>query len=377
MTTVLIVEDDQDLLENIGFDLEMCGYSVRRAGDGSAALAILEGGDPLPDIIVSDISMPGIDGFHLLEAIRAHPGWEQIPFLFLTAYNSLSSLRISKELGADDYIVKPFHAEDLVLAMENKLRRARAYQEAAQRQLESARIELLNMMSHELRTPLMAIFGGMGLLRDHLSESTDPFVHSMLRLILNGATRMNRLTTNALTLVQFDSGQMDALFEKLKTPTDLQKCIDQALQAVDNDSDLKDRGVTVQREGETGPLLVIGLAQCLTMIVEELLRNAIAFSARGGAISLRVTCEGGQAAIEIQDSGTGMTPEALAKVWGRFAQVNRKQHEQQGAGLGLPLVWACTRLHSGICTLESAPKAGTTARVTLPLAPADASATAS
>jgi DNA-binding response OmpR family regulator len=133
MTRVLLAEDNQTLLEDITLELEMRDYEVLQAMDGQVALEILRTTTPLPDIIVSDIAMPDVDGFKLLEYLRAEPEWNAIPFIFLTAFNSPNSVRIGKELGADDYIVKPFQIDDLILAMESKLRRIKGLQSHTQR----------------------------------------------------------------------------------------------------------------------------------------------------------------------------------------------------------------------------------------------------
>jgi two-component system, sensor histidine kinase and response regulator len=133
MTKVLIAEDNPAVLETIAFELEMRGYEVLPTQDGQHALDVLNLSSPLPDIIVSDIAMPDIDGFRLLELVRANPNWTTIPVLFLTAFNSPNSIRISKELGVDDYIVKPFQADDLVIAIENKLQRIQAFRQAAEK----------------------------------------------------------------------------------------------------------------------------------------------------------------------------------------------------------------------------------------------------
>jgi signal transduction histidine kinase len=208
----------------------------------------------------------------------------------------------------------------------------------------------------------------MGLLRDYLQNNTDPFVHSMLQVIVSGATRMNRLTTNALTLVQLDSGQMDVVYEKARKPVDIQRAVEQALVAVDGDVDLKERNVTITVTGTQEPLIVIGLLQCLVMMIEELLRNAVVFSPKGGTVTLELARKDSTVSVAISDDGQGMTPEQLDQVWGRFAQVDRRTREQQGAGLGLPLVWGCVQLHGGECTLQSSPGQGTVATLRLPLA---------
>jgi signal transduction histidine kinase len=368
MTLVLIAEDNQTLLENMALELELRGYEVLQAVDGHGALNILRTSERLPDIVVSDIAMPDIDGYKLLETVRSDPQWNAIPFLFLTAFNSPNSIRISKELGVDDYIVKPFQADDLVLAIENKLRRIAAFSQAAHQKLDSVRRQLLDMLSHELRTPLVSIFGGAELLADHLAHAPEPFVHSMLSLIQSGAHRMNRLTGNALLLLQLDSGYLERVYPQASAVYDMVDIAQDAQRAVDNDTELSDRQVSIELRTASQPLPVAGVYEYLVKMVEELLRNAVAFSHRGSSVQLDLTCDGGQVVVTVRDQGVGISQEHLPLVWERFTQINRQDQEQQGAGMGLSLVRDSARIHGGGCALQSQLGHGTTATLWLPLA---------
>ncbi len=119
---VLIVEDQLDLREGIKLGLEMEGYQVLTAASAEEALLWLE--RLTPDIIVADIMLPGMDGYDLFQRLREKPEWAQIPFLFLTAKGDPLSIRQGKLMGADDYLVKPFSMEDLLAAIQGRLRRA-------------------------------------------------------------------------------------------------------------------------------------------------------------------------------------------------------------------------------------------------------------
>lgn len=122
MTTILLVEDNPILLETIAFELEMHQYKVLVSEDGNHALTLLNTLQDPPDLIISDIAMPDMDGYQLLERVRANEDWHAIPFIFLTAFSSPNAMAIGKELGADDYIVKPFQPKDLIAVIENKLK---------------------------------------------------------------------------------------------------------------------------------------------------------------------------------------------------------------------------------------------------------------
>ncbi len=121
--TVLIVDDQRDLVESIGTALESAGYHVLSAGDGLTALDLLE--RTHVDLILADIAMPRMNGYQFYERVRENSRWTAIPFLFLTARTMDSDVRYGKELGVDDYLTKPIQPEDLLASVNGKLRRAR------------------------------------------------------------------------------------------------------------------------------------------------------------------------------------------------------------------------------------------------------------
>jgi len=124
-TSILVVDDQAPVRDNIKLALEETGYQVLTAGDGLEALDVLQS-QPV-DLILTDISMPRMNGYQLFERIRENPQWIKIPFIFLTARVLDSDIRYGKELGVDDYLAKPFQLEDLLAAVEGKLRRARQW----------------------------------------------------------------------------------------------------------------------------------------------------------------------------------------------------------------------------------------------------------
>lgn len=122
MKTVLFIEDNDEIRENMGEILELANYKVLMAENGKlgAALALAE----IPDIIICDIMMPELDGYGVIHLLQKHPETQNIPFIFLTAMAERSELRKGMELGADDYITKPFSGTELLTAIEGRLRKA-------------------------------------------------------------------------------------------------------------------------------------------------------------------------------------------------------------------------------------------------------------
>jgi DNA-binding response OmpR family regulator len=120
-THILVVDDQLDMLNALQLILEGVGYCVIAVTSAQEALAALEQ-HPI-DIILADIAMPHINGYQLFERVREQPQWATIPFLFLSARALDSDIRYGKALGVDDYLTKPIQPEDLLAAIEGKLRR--------------------------------------------------------------------------------------------------------------------------------------------------------------------------------------------------------------------------------------------------------------
>jgi DNA-binding response OmpR family regulator len=121
-TAILVVDDEPLLQESIRLALEDAGYQVLTANDGMEALSVMQS-HPV-DLVLADIGMPRMNGYQLYERVRENPEWVTIPFLFLTVRAMDSDIRYGKELGADDYLIKPIKLEDLLAAVRGKLRRA-------------------------------------------------------------------------------------------------------------------------------------------------------------------------------------------------------------------------------------------------------------
>lgn len=120
LISILVVDDQPDLLNNLSLALEAAGYQTLTATDGVEALALLQ--TQSVDLILSDIEMPRMNGYQLYQWVRENPKWITIPFLFLTVHRLEHDILISKELNVDDYLTKPIRSDQLLSVIENKLR---------------------------------------------------------------------------------------------------------------------------------------------------------------------------------------------------------------------------------------------------------------
>ncbi len=120
---IMVVEDNIGILANLKMTLEFNNFKVITAKNGNNAIKILNGLQKLPDIIISDIMMPEMNGYDFFKKVAENPIWSNIPFIFLTARSTPDDIRLGKILGVDDYITKPFKEEDLLASIKGKINR--------------------------------------------------------------------------------------------------------------------------------------------------------------------------------------------------------------------------------------------------------------
>lgn len=128
MKNVLLIEDDKALRENTAELLELANYKVLTAPDGEKGVLVAKSSNP--DVIVCDIMMPKLDGYGVLDALSEDDGTRAIPFIFLSAKTERKDVRLGMEMGADDYLTKPFEETELIGAIESRIAKARILQEA-------------------------------------------------------------------------------------------------------------------------------------------------------------------------------------------------------------------------------------------------------
>lgn len=370
-TTILFVEDNEELRENAALVLGLEGYAVKLARDGREALDLLDDGF-VPDLIVSDIMMPRMNGYEFFEAVRQKDHLKGVPFIFLTARGSRRDISVGRMLGADDYLVKPFDPEDFLLAVQNKLQRAAEMRAQAAQSLDQARRSLVQMLSHELRTPLTYVTGGFALLAEELetqqAPSTSEDVRVSLDLIQNGTQRLNRLAEQMVLYSEIISGYIQSQVAVASEEVDLEMLVSDALGILL--APASERKISFHRTCQSDfPVATYGVRELLVTATSEVIRNAIQHSPEGSSIELVVARESEFGTITVIDHGTGIRPEDQASIWELLSQADRSRNEQQGVGMGLPIVKGIVTAHNGDVFLYSVPGVGTEMTLRLPLYP--------
>jgi PAS domain S-box-containing protein len=353
---VLLADDNADMRSYVGRLLAQ-RYVVDVVADGEAALAAVEAARP--DLIVTDVMMSKLDGFGLLRKLRADERTRTIPVLFLSARAGEEARIEGLEAGADDYLTKPFSARELVARVAAHLEMARVREEA-DRVAESAnraKDEFLAMLGHELRNPLSPILTALQLmkLRGGASERERMVIERQV-------SHMTRLVDDLLDVSRIAHGQVD-LKQQVVEIADL------VAQAVEMSSPLLEQGahelvLDVRRRG----LAVEGDPTRLSQVIANLLTNSAKYTPRGGRISVHAVEEGDHVVLRVNDTGIGIAPDVLPRVFDLFVQERQALDRSQGGlGLGLAIVRNLVERHGGQVSAHSdGPGRGSTFVVRLP-----------
>lgn len=366
MTTVLVIEDEQPILENILEMLELEGHEVIAAENGAVGVQMAQ--QHFPDIIICDITMPEMDGYQVLLELRNQPETARIPFIFLTARADKSFVRHGMELGADDYLTKPFTGPELLSAVNARLARHTAITDGAQQNLEQAQKVLTQMVTHELRTPLVAINTALELISRQLGQISMSDLQELLTSLRSGSERLNRMVEQMVLVTQLEAGSLQpetVLAEGL--PMRLSELLMAAINLARRFA-YRHPDVTIRLDERDIEAVVLCDMHALKHALAELITNALSFSPAGSEVIVSQWQAEGYVWLSISDNGSGIASEELAHVLEDFHQIDRESQDQQGMGLGLPLARRIIEAHGGALEIHSVVDKGTQIEVSLPVA---------
>jgi two-component system sensor histidine kinase/response regulator len=357
---VVLIEDDSRWRTWVQAHLEAAGHRAVTAADGQAGLQAIT--LARPDIVLCDVEMPVLDGYGVLEKLRAETATADLPFVFLTSRNSRIEQRRGMVSGADDYLAKPFSGDELLNAVNAVMRKRAVLTERLREYAEEYRRELAAPWAHELLTPLNGILGMASLIESDPSAVSATELREMARAIHDSARRQQTLIRK---LVQYF--RLEQLREYRWT--DPSAAVEAAVGVEDEVLEVVERaGRSDDLQLECARAAVSISPQWLRAVAAELAENACRFSPRGSPISVRGSVQDGLYRIEVTDQGCGMTAAERGAV-GAFRQFDRNRREQQGFGIGLAIVRNVVRLHHGSFALEPGRNGiGLCAIVELPLA---------
>lgn len=344
MAKILIVEDSKEVLNNIVQLLQYAGYDTYTALNAQDGIEIAK--EVIPDLIISDIMMPGIDGFEFLDTIKKNSATDTIPFIFLTAKVEMNDIRKGMVGGADDYVSKPFKAKDLLDAVKTQLQK----KAKRHRLFEEIYRNISTYVPHELRTPLVSIYGYTDmLLNDYDNIPADEARH-MLASVKASTDRLYKTLEKFMMFAELELIFKDSQkFEMLRSGV------------VENPSLLINEAINKKKHSFQGKRnFSIKLSDVPVKITEEhfryllqeLFENAFKFSADDTVIEVTSTVENKNYKLSVLNRGMGMTSEEISNTH-PFIQHKREILEQPGNGLGLVTIQRIVKFYKGKFNVES------------------------
>lgn len=369
--TILLVEDEKSMLEGMCDLLSIVdiGYDLRilTADNGKRGLEVVS--QDMPDLIVSDIMMPQMDGLEFLRHLRQNPNWVQIPLIFLTARNDRRAIHTGTAQGAQLYITKPFNSGELLELIKTQLDRTFQLRASHQQNVDKLKKDLLQLLNHEFRTPLTYVTAYYEMLTYSVSQlqETHDF-DEYLRGIQVGSQRLTRLVESLIQVMELRTGEMAHRFaEQSKPIADFDYLVQEVIQA--NRDQAEQYGVQIHYDDSVKFPLVLGIRDKLVMVLNALLDNAIKFTHHHKTSNVYVLTytTDTELHVAIQDEGIGFPLQIKNRLFDLFFQYKRPIFEQQGAGVGLTIAKGIAELHGGRIDVDSQKGVGSTFSLVLPI----------
>ncbi|WP_066382379.1 MULTISPECIES: response regulator [unclassified Anabaena] len=362
MKNILIIEDEPEIRNNIQQILEFSDFETVVAENGLQGLELAK--EKQPDLILCDIMMPDLDGYGVLNQLRQDSATASIPLIFLTAKSEWQDLRQGMELGADDYLTKPFEHEQLLQAIATRLEKQAKAEQQTQEKLNELSSCIHHSLPHEINTPLNHILGFSDLLIQEHEELSPEESLEMLQSIHQAALRLHRMTVNFLMYADLEllasNPEKLAELRNNKVKTFVKSSIENvAVKIAKSVNRLSDLSIEISDAS-----VKISPAK-LSKIAEEIIDNAFKFSQPNTKVKIIGYSSNSDFYLYVIDEGRGMTKEQIKNV-GAYVQFERKMYEQQGSGLGLSIAKKLVELHGGDLSIDSLPEKQTMVRLVLP-----------
>ena len=354
--TVLVVDDSP---ENIAIlsSLLRGRHRVKVATDGERALAVAAAPGDRPDLVLLDITMPGMDGFEVCRRLKADTDTAEIPVVFLSALNETEDKVRAFDIGGVDYVTKPFQAEEVMARVETHLHIGRLRAELERQndslietnrrlnEVNALKDEFMRIASHDLKNPLTCILGFTGVLDTFTPPGAvmTTEAHGWLAKIKGQCRTMQKIIEDFLEFQAMEDGQLKLTRETLDVNELARDTLERAA------------GYAVKKGIEPHLDLDPALAPIradkgrLSQVLDNLAGNAIKFGESGSHVTIRTRSTVGGVRVEVSDSGPGLTANDLSKLFVKYAKLgNLPTGGEKSSGLGLAICKKVVELHGGV-----------------------------
>jgi len=344
---VLIVEDNPDLRLFIATNLAD-DYRVEMAKDGIEGLELAKRW--VPDLIVSDIMMPRMDGYELTRQVRSDPSLSHVPVILATAKSGGDAVAEGLEVGANDYLAKPFEIRELKARVSAQLRTRRLERNLGERESRLAAIgQMTSAIVHDLKNPLSSIIGFAELTKqDVLAGKRSEMVTRDLEPVISEANRLSHMIAEVLDFARGSASELNLM------PTELSVYLETV--CLPMKQKLAAMGIELILRHESGAGLTVNIDNDrMLRVIENLIRNAQEAiwsggqEPRGKHIWITTRLDERSVCMRIADDGPGISPEMISTLFDAFATGKKRS----GTGLGLATVRNLVIAHGGGITVEA------------------------
>jgi two-component system sensor histidine kinase/response regulator len=360
MKTILVIDDDHSVRTFVDKALRP-RFEVMTASDGQSGLDTALATQP--HLILCDVNMKGVDGYATLFMLRQSPLTRETPFIFMTGEASGPGMRHGMELGADDYLPKPFVLQQLLATIDTRLAKHEGMRDQAEQKFRKLQKTFANSIPNQLLAPMDNLLVLTELIgKGYRAFDVDEIV-AMSRDAHRVATRVRQQIENCLLLAE-----LVLLAEEPDRPSQWRgRRMVHVLDIIQPTAAQKAKQI------ERGTDLRVSYSYCqanihpssLQKIVEEILDNAFKFSKPGTPVEVRVFSSDGRSTIQITDHGSGIAPDEIAKLGG-FIRFEQKLVEAHGCGLGLAIAKGLTELNDGHFSIRPGQNGGTIVQIVFP-----------
>jgi len=346
---ILIVDDAIDTVELLKKRFQAEGYDTAEAYNGEEGLQKVS--EYNPDLIVLDIMMPKIDGYEVCQRLKADENTKYIPVLMLTAKGEVENKVKGLDIGADDYLAKPFDYTELSARIRSLLSTKAEHEKKLEEEKSGALEQMMDQVAHEIRNPLTAIGGFARKVYGKLSEE-DPNKKYMEMIIQDVAVLEDMIKK----LIEIKT--MAVCYLESANINDI---IKESLEVFDKE--IKEKAIDVKMKLLDNPHIISADRKLLKRALCSIIKNALEAMTESTKV-LKITNETKEDRVEIviSDTGKGISKDKLKNIFDPF--VTSKVY---GPGLGLTFANKIIQDHGGNIDVESEPYKGTTFTITLPL----------
>ncbi len=369
---VLIVDDNPKIMAVAKVHLKKEGLEILCVEDGKSALESAR--QEKPDLILLDLDMPGISGFEVCQILKNDNELYMIPVIFLTATDDNASRVTGLDLGAVDYVTKPFDSFELRARVRAALRTKQLQDQLATlnheleerveqrtekiKQLLQQKDVFVYQLSHDLKTPLTPLVALLPMVADRTDDTESK---RMLDLIMDNVDYMKNLTERTLQLAQLNSPEISLKLESVDLVNEIGNTIE-SLSSV-----FKENGIKVVNNTTT-PLDVEADRMFIKELIHNLVSNTIKYTNRDGVVTFDSFPKDDNVEISIKDTGIGMTIEQQKRIFEEFYKADDSRNDHSSTGLGLTICQRIVEKHGGSIRAESPGSGqGTTVHFTLPI----------